>query len=315
MTQWYIKELSKITHVSVRTLHHYDAVDLLKPSIRLDNGYRVYSEADLLKLQQIIALKFFGFELSQIKILLADKVDIFGHFVVQSQLLQQKAKTLLTASQTLNNIIAECSGNQSIPWKTIIELIEVYRMTQQLEKTWAGKIFNAEELKEYARFEHALQTKPVAEKHAFEQAWDDLIAEIGANLKRDPYSDFGIAIGKRCMDLVNNLYGQENIAMRNTIWNKGFKAGVMDGDHALAPEIVTWLDQAQDAYYKQRIYGVLSQIKTEMPAAKVQTEWQELLTEISGDNKAEKQELIAAAVSDPKVGAMAKSWLKKLLKA
>ena len=49
MTQWYVKELSKLTKVSVRTLHHYDKIGLLTPSIRLENNYRVYSETDLLK--------------------------------------------------------------------------------------------------------------------------------------------------------------------------------------------------------------------------------------------------------------------------
>jgi len=68
MTQWLVKNLSELTGVSVQTLHHYDRINLLKPSLRLTNGYRVYSEEDLLKLQQIIALKFFGFELSQIRV-------------------------------------------------------------------------------------------------------------------------------------------------------------------------------------------------------------------------------------------------------
>ena len=57
MTQWYVKDLSHITGVSVQTLHHYDRIGLLKPSLRHTNGYRVYSEKDLLTLQQIIALK------------------------------------------------------------------------------------------------------------------------------------------------------------------------------------------------------------------------------------------------------------------
>ena len=61
MIQWYVKDISKLTGVSVQTLHHYDHFGLLQPSIRLPNGYRVYSEKDLLKLQQIIALKYFGF--------------------------------------------------------------------------------------------------------------------------------------------------------------------------------------------------------------------------------------------------------------
>ena len=59
--QWYIKEFSQLTKVSVRMLHHYDKVGLLKPSVRLLNGYRLYSEKDMLKLQQIIVLKSFGF--------------------------------------------------------------------------------------------------------------------------------------------------------------------------------------------------------------------------------------------------------------
>jgi DNA-binding transcriptional MerR regulator len=69
--------------VSVRTLHYYDKIDLLKPSLRLTNGYRLYSDKDLLKIQQIIALKFFGFELSQIKLLLVKQDDIVENLVMQ----------------------------------------------------------------------------------------------------------------------------------------------------------------------------------------------------------------------------------------
>ncbi len=90
MAEWYVKDLSKLTGVSVQTLHHYDRIDLLKPSVRLSNGYRIYSEKDLLRLQQIIALKFFGFELSQIKTLLASSAEAIEHFAVQAKLLEQK---------------------------------------------------------------------------------------------------------------------------------------------------------------------------------------------------------------------------------
>lgn len=49
MNQWYVKELSEMTNVSVRTLHHYDRIGLLNPSLRLTNGYRVYSSGDLMR--------------------------------------------------------------------------------------------------------------------------------------------------------------------------------------------------------------------------------------------------------------------------
>src|SRR5437879_4767495 len=102
MNQWYVKELSQLTGVSVKTLHHYDKIDLLKPSIRLSNGYRLYNEKDLLRLQQIIALKFFGFELSHIKSLMAKEMDIFHHFSAQQKWLEEKAKSLQVASNALN---------------------------------------------------------------------------------------------------------------------------------------------------------------------------------------------------------------------
>ena len=68
---------------------------------------------------------------------------------MQAKFLKEKAKTLLEASQTLESAIAECSDDKSIEWKTIIKLIEVYKMTQQLEQSWAGKVLTAEELKQY----------------------------------------------------------------------------------------------------------------------------------------------------------------------
>ena len=46
--------MARLAGVSVRTLHHYDAIGLLVPAIRTDAGYRVYTEADLLRLQQIL---------------------------------------------------------------------------------------------------------------------------------------------------------------------------------------------------------------------------------------------------------------------
>jgi hypothetical protein len=67
----------------------------------------VYSEKDLLQLQQIIALKFFGFELSKIKLLLMGNAGALEHFLVQAQFLEQKANNLLNASKALKSILAE----------------------------------------------------------------------------------------------------------------------------------------------------------------------------------------------------------------
>jgi len=314
MTQWYVKELSKLTQVSVQTLHHYDRIDLLAPSVRLANGYRSYSEKDLLKLQQIIALKFFGFELSQIKTLLSADVDMIDHFSVQAQFLEEKAKTLLEASQTLKKIISDCGRDKSIPWETIIKLIEVYRMTQQLEKTWAGKALSQEEMKQYASFERDLKTKFTADdQKIFEQSWDNLVKEVNANLKNNPVSDIGIALGKRCMDWVNSLYGNEYSALRTAIWEKGFKGGHIGAEHNLSPEAIAWLDKAMDAYYRNRIYDVLNQVETQSHEV-VLKQWEELLTDMYGNEQAPMNELFSEAMKDDKVSQAAKNWLKETMR-
>jgi len=71
----YRKNVSLLTGVSIRTLQHYDAIGLLKPT-RLYNKYRIYSKIDLEKLQYILALKAFGLELADIKMILYRKMDV-----------------------------------------------------------------------------------------------------------------------------------------------------------------------------------------------------------------------------------------------
>lgn len=54
--QFKVKQFSELTGVTVRTLHHYDRIGLLQPKQKTARGYRLYSEADMLRLQQILTL-------------------------------------------------------------------------------------------------------------------------------------------------------------------------------------------------------------------------------------------------------------------
>src|SRR4051794_6080593 len=66
-----VKQLAAMSGVSVRTLHFYDETALLKPAYLGANGYRFYEEPQLLTLQQILFYRELGFELKQIKRILA----------------------------------------------------------------------------------------------------------------------------------------------------------------------------------------------------------------------------------------------------
>ena len=315
MAQWYVKDLAKLTEVSVQTLHHYDRIGLLNPSVRLPNGYRLYSEKDLLKLQQIIALKYFGFELNQIKMLLTSEEDIIDHFAIQSRFLEEKAQTLLKASHTLQNIIAKCSVNKSIPWETIIELIEVFRMTQQLENKWVEKVLTPEELKAYISFEQGLKTRySQSGKESWEKEWFEIVNQVNSNLEKDAESELGMKIGKQCMDLVNKLYGKEHVNLRRIIWEKGFKGGYAPADyHGLSPQAVAWLDQAMKAYYYNQFHTILNQVD-QKPEDVILKKWSDILTELYGDEKIPKNEIVEDILNDDNVTPAAKAWLKKISK-
>ncbi len=69
---WTVGEVSAMSHVTVRTLHHYDEVGLLHPAERGANGYRRYGETELARLQQILLFRELGFPLDSIRRLLDD---------------------------------------------------------------------------------------------------------------------------------------------------------------------------------------------------------------------------------------------------
>jgi DNA-binding transcriptional MerR regulator len=62
-----ISKVASMAHVSVRTLHYYDAIDLLNPSYETASGYRLYADRDLELLQQVLFFRSLGFPLAQIK--------------------------------------------------------------------------------------------------------------------------------------------------------------------------------------------------------------------------------------------------------
>lgn len=90
-----IKAVADIAGVSVRTLHHYDQIDLLKPTNTTPAGYRLYSEADLERLQEILFFKELGFALREIATILdSPAYDRAEGLMSHRQLLEKKRQRL-----------------------------------------------------------------------------------------------------------------------------------------------------------------------------------------------------------------------------
>ena len=95
-----VHEVSELAHVSVRALHHYDRIGLLTPSARSDAGYRLYSDADLRRLQQVMLFRELEFPLADIgRILDSPNFD-------QARALEQQIELLEMRREHIDNLIA-----------------------------------------------------------------------------------------------------------------------------------------------------------------------------------------------------------------
>src|SRR5215831_6786293 len=96
------REFAQLAGVTVRTLHHYDRIGLLKPSRRDHNGFRLYGEADFARLQQIQTLKFIGFPLRQVKeILKGEQVRLDETLKLQRKIIEAQRYRLGLALEAI----------------------------------------------------------------------------------------------------------------------------------------------------------------------------------------------------------------------
>jgi len=244
--KWYIKEFSALTKVSVPTLHHYDALNLLKPSVRLSNGYRLYSESDLLKLERIIALKFFGFSLEKIKVLVGNDEEALSHLKLQISFLDEQIKQLHQARQMASEIVTEIDARKTIDWSTVVSLIRIYNMTKELSNSWAGKVYTEKELKQLAEVK---QRYPEKETAAFQALWAELLAQAGENLDKNPDSPIGKKLGLQYMLLKKQLEDayKDYPELWKKMWNV-YEQGKIPHEVLLGTsEQHAWLEQAAKA--------------------------------------------------------------------
>ena len=95
-----VKEISDLTGISVRTLHYYDEIGLLKPTKKSDAGYRLYDDKALETLQQILFFREFDISLKEIKAVLENPA------LERNQILQMQRKMLVAKKERMEHLIA-----------------------------------------------------------------------------------------------------------------------------------------------------------------------------------------------------------------
>lgn len=124
MTNYSTGQFAKLANVTERTIRYYDKMGLLKPSFVMENGYRKYTQSDLLKLQKILSLKHMGFSLEEIYPMLSKEQNIKESFSMQIDLLDTQIKHLQVIRDSMEAIVQNVD-EKNIDWNQIISLLQM----------------------------------------------------------------------------------------------------------------------------------------------------------------------------------------------
>jgi DNA-binding transcriptional MerR regulator len=132
---WSVGDVARIAHVTVRALHHYDEIGLLRPSDRTASGHRRYDEADLQRLQQLLFYRELGFPLDQVGELLdrpdADPVE---QLVRQHDLLAERAARLQALADTVARTIQARRAGISLTPEEMFDVFGDFDPTQYADE-------------------------------------------------------------------------------------------------------------------------------------------------------------------------------------
>lgn len=195
-THWKIGELAKRTGVSVRTLHHYDEIELLAPSHRTVSGHRLYGREEIVRLQQILSLRQMGFSLEEIRGLLARR-DVDAQQIIRAHIARLR-RQIAAQEDLCARLEAVASHYDSASAEEFIQAIEVMNMFD--------RYYTKEQLDTLAARREMLGEDTMKE---VQEEWPRLIAAVKDEMQRgtDPKDPKVQALAKRWQELIEMFTG------------------------------------------------------------------------------------------------------------
>lgn len=240
-----IGELAKQAGISVRTLQYYDKLGLLSPSHLADNGYRYYSDLEVMTLHHITVLKQLGFTLSQIQPILQDNQELppaeqWAQAIQQQiDLVKQEQERLALLDRKLHVALHTIELRRKIDASELLLFIHSLHSDKPNEderpqSTWRQQHFQEEEL-------HTISSLPSLDSDDPRNSeWIRLLCDIHAHLHEPADSEISQQLAERVIRITRSWFG-DNDALVDKYWNF---IRPEDAD----TEKVLGLDQATMAY-------------------------------------------------------------------
>jgi len=245
-TQYSIGEFAKKTGMTIRTLHYYDEIDLLKPSFISPTGRRFYSDENIIQLQKIVSLKFLGYPLEKIHTLIHLKEwDIKESLEFQKQEMLQKMEQLQQVIRALDHAlyITEEQGTMNAN----IFMMLIHNMHKEEEqKEWLSNYFPKEMVENMFKVpEEKLKELNLEMAELFSQlkaAYGQDPANPNVQALLEQYFDLSLELYPNAIELVENVK-DENIE---------FGQDTQLFPSPLSPEEEIWFGQAIQIYWNNK---------------------------------------------------------------
>jgi MerR family transcriptional regulator, thiopeptide resistance regulator len=206
------REFADLAGVTVRALHHYDRIGLLKPQ-RSSSGYRLYSLAHLERLEQITALKFLGIPLKEIKTLLeSSPLTLAESLHLQRRALAEKRDLVGRAIQAIEAAEKLARSGQATDATVLRRIIEVIEM--QPEENFMRRYYTEEA---WVRRSQVIHETPSETLEHHRDAWRQLFLHVESALDLDPAGETAQLLAKQWVLLAEVMSGGDSELLR---WQK-----------------------------------------------------------------------------------------------
>lgn len=197
-----VKDVSRLARVSIRTLHYYDEIGLLVPTGRTGAGYRLYTEDDLLRLQQILIGRELGLPLEEIRRSLDDpSFDRRKALVAQRQQLHQRAEQTAAMLAAIDAALAIVESSVGGTMENLFGGFDPAKYEAEAKERWGGTDAYKEASRRTKHY-----TKDDWARHRTEQ---EALYNDAASLMRagaSPSSDEAKAVAERHRQLIDRWF-------------------------------------------------------------------------------------------------------------
>lgn len=197
-----VHEFAERAGVTVRALHHYDRLGVLQPTARTGSRYRLYSDRDLARLEQIVVLKFLGLPLREIRDLLRRESDVTDALRRQQRVLAARRRHLDDAIMAIAHAERSLEATGTPDWAQFRHIIREIEM--QSDSDWARRYYT-EEAQAKVDERRALWSPELQERVTRE--WNELFADVRAALGEDPAGPRAQALAARWRTLLAGFTG------------------------------------------------------------------------------------------------------------